>query len=515
MYSERASWIIENITNAYVVNDNNNGKDRFDFKLDGQPICNGCYALALGYSKRRLEELKWSIRTTIERYAAIHGNSAKQPRASVQAEATRVAFERYTKEYGCPQPDRRSYQKKDKRMVPLVLLPMNTRREDVMIAVNEEVARLVGGNPLSKCAFYKMWGEEFTHVQIPPHSRFSKCEDCWEYRSCLEATKSPSEKHVVQERFNQHQALQRQERRDYWVAKQEAIMFPTQSLCLIVDGMDQNTTMVPKIRQLVKGIESRYVKIHLCGILVHGVGLYTDVWIDAHHKHDSNQVVTSIMHVLQDVRNRRGNILPPKLGIQADNCGRENKNQYMFALCATLVAFKYFAEIQLSFLIVGHTHKDIDQKFSTISGTLKSRDIDSLKELLELVRKGASHTEAFATSRHLEYVWDWKSFITPHLWSGLDAIIGVSKPHHFRFHLKNNMPYVQKKDYAHDVVWQPENGHQYLQSLLEKGTKPGIAVVKTADPRELKSLESFIQMKERCISKRMYVQKNLDAIEEA
>ena len=37
-------------------------------------------------------------------------------------------------------------------------------------------------------------------------------------------------------------------------------MFPTQFLCLIVDGMDQNTTMVPKIRQLVKSIESRYVK---------------------------------------------------------------------------------------------------------------------------------------------------------------------------------------------------------------------------------------------------------------
>ena len=111
---------------------------------------------------------------------------------------------------------------------------------------------------------------------------------------------------------------------------------------------------------MVKGIESRYVKTHLCGVLVHGVGLYTDIWIDKHHKHDSNQVVTSIMNVVQDVRNRRGNILPPKLHIQADNCGRENKNQYMFALCAALVVFKYFAEVHLSFLIVGHTHEDID-----------------------------------------------------------------------------------------------------------------------------------------------------------
>ena len=77
------------------------------------------------------------------------------------------------------------------------------------------------------------------------------------------------------------------------------------------------------------------------------------------------------------------------------------------------------------------------------------------------------------------------------------------------------MPYVQKKDYTHDAMWQTENGHQYLQSLPEQGTKPDIAVVKTADPRELKSLESFIQMKEICILKRMYVQKNLDVIKEA
>ena len=62
---------------------------------------------------------------------------------------------------------------------------------------------------------------------------------------------------------------------------------------------------------------------------------------------------------------------------------------------------------------------------------------------------------------------------------------------------------------------QPENGHQYLRSLAKQGTKPTIAAIKTTNSKELKSLESFVQMKERCISKRMYVQKNLDAIEEA
>ena len=105
---------------------------------------------------RHLKELKWSIKINNEWCSAIYGNSAKQPCALVQAEATRVAFERYMKECECLQPDCQSYGKEDKKMVSLVLLLMNTRRQDVMDVVNEEIARLVGGNPLSKCAFYKM-----------------------------------------------------------------------------------------------------------------------------------------------------------------------------------------------------------------------------------------------------------------------------------------------------------------------------------------------------------------------
>jgi hypothetical protein len=38
------------------------------------------------------------------------------------------------------------------------------------------------------------------------------------------------------------------------------------------------------------------------------------VWIDAHHKHDSNQVITSVMYVIADVRRRKGR-LPPTLQI--------------------------------------------------------------------------------------------------------------------------------------------------------------------------------------------------------
>ena len=118
---------------------------------------------------------------------------------------------------------------------------------------------------------------------------------------------------------------------------------------------------------------------------------------------------------------------------------RENKNIYMFALCATLIGLGYFQEVQLCFLIVGHTYEDIDQRFSIILNTLKRTNIDSLKELLGLVQQGTSYTKAFVSVRHLENVRDWKLFITPYLFTRGDAITGITFSHHMRFYMENGI----------------------------------------------------------------------------
>jgi hypothetical protein len=97
---------------------------------------------------------------------------------------------------------------------------------------------------------------------------------------------------------------------------------------------------------------------------------------------------------------------------------------------------------------VGHTHEDIDQCFSIISNTLKRTNIDSLKELIQLVEKGTSYIEAFVVARHLENVRDWKSFIMPHLFTGGDTLTGITFPHHMRFYVENGVPRVQHKHFS-------------------------------------------------------------------
>ena len=76
-------------------------------------------------------------------------------------------------------------------------LHMNTRRIDVFDMVNEKIRLLGSRNKVSRAAFYRLWREEFTHVKLPPYSRFSKCHICWEYRNCIESITNESVKETV------------------------------------------------------------------------------------------------------------------------------------------------------------------------------------------------------------------------------------------------------------------------------------------------------------------------------
>ena len=111
-YDERASWILENLIDCY-----NNKVDKFETWLYGISICNGCYAVALSYSKHRIEELKLNIRSigiTSEAFGVecngrlftMYGNTVHVPRTSLGVQAIESVFEKYAKKIGCIQPHR-------------------------------------------------------------------------------------------------------------------------------------------------------------------------------------------------------------------------------------------------------------------------------------------------------------------------------------------------------------------------------------------------------------------------
>ena len=126
----------------------------------------------------------------------------------------------------------------------------------------------------------------------------------------------------------------------------------------------------------------------------------------------------------------------------------------------------HFREVQMSLLIrVGHTHKDLDQKFSLLSNVLKQQDVLSLREMLASVEGGAPMRDVtFPFVELLENIWDWSSFITPHLHIGSVAWTRLRHPHHFRFFMQNIEARVQYKIYCTDA-WGPAGGYFAMCSM--------------------------------------------------
>jgi hypothetical protein len=63
--------------------------------------------------------------------------------------------------------------------------------------------------------------------------------------------------------------------------------------------------------------------------------------------------------------------LPRRLSLQMDNYINDNKNCHMLTFLSLLIIRKVFEEVQLGFLVVGHTHEDIDGSFGYLLKKLK------------------------------------------------------------------------------------------------------------------------------------------------
>jgi len=98
--------------------------------------------------------------------------------------------------------------------------------------------------------------------------------------------------------------------------------------------------------------------------------------------------------------------------------------------------------VQINFLVVGHTHEDIDQFFSKISKKIKMSGCESLQGLylcvallllcifaLDLMKRIQESCKARPVCQILDGVWDFKDWMKPFL----GKIENHSKYHAFKF----------------------------------------------------------------------------------
>jgi hypothetical protein len=150
-------------------------------------------------------------------------------------------------------------------------------------------------------------------------------------------------------------------------------------------------------------------------------------------------------------------LLPPVLNVQLDNACSNNKNQYVFSFFSLLVQKGVFRKVYINFLLVGHTHEDIDAMFGRSSYRLHANDYPTLPMLM----KSFMDAEKQLVIPHLiEEVSNFKTFVDGFLCTGNDALEGHTNVQQFKFYKDGNgWPMMQYKLFCTNSEWWPrENG---------------------------------------------------------
>jgi len=141
-------------------------------------------------------------------------------------------------------------------------------------------------------------------------------------------------------------------------------------LCMIIDAMTETSTSVPLQRREAKGFHPATFKTALIGALVHGPGGFFGYTVNGLKRARTTcEVIHRTLMKLKETRK----VWPKTLMLQLDNTTAENKNHTVMAYCAWLVATGVFECVQVRFLMVGHTHEDIDGYFGLLRRFLMSQ----------------------------------------------------------------------------------------------------------------------------------------------
>ena len=214
------------------------------------------------------------------------------------------------------------------------------------------------------------------------------------------------------------------------------LVAPEDSVLMItIDGMDQSKFLCPRNVQASKLWDSLWrPQLGFIGALVHGVAECFYI-LDPCLQKSGSTIVEVLFQTLEKVRDilaMKGVAMPRHLHIHVDNTTRENKNNTMMKSLIYLLE-KQFASVCLEFFMVGHTHCDLDQRFSTAGPVLAEaeeleRPADFGKILETKYKPLKGHVLDVSV---MEAVRDWKSWLHD-ISETFAGHAGKGSPHSFK-----------------------------------------------------------------------------------
>jgi len=325
----------------------------------------------------------------------------------------------------------------------LYILPYYSREDTYKEWITEmtalqDVMEEEGHSIAKKSHFLTVWRTHFPDVKPScgvGKVTFAHCNTCASARAQLQNVVNVEDLRIIRRNRVSHLLRQKLERRFYDQRKFVArVRNPGYCISAIVDCTEyKKCGVIRRKGRQSKDTDQKVLPQSLQTVFVHGRGVYNY----SSHPHVNggggvNFTLECVMRTLSKINNNSGSERQPRVFyLQLDNCSGSNKNKFMLAWAQSLVDVGVFDEIVLSFLMVGHTHEDIDQLFSVISKGLKKRDIVTPEDFEEVVKTTlitAGHKHVYYEL--LDYQHDYKAWLEPMISTHLKY---YAKPHVFCF----------------------------------------------------------------------------------
>ena len=393
----------------------------------------------------------------------------------------------------------KSRTKEDGEKVVAMSLPSSFHWNSTFSEINAANLQL-GLKEVSRTGLSQIRRESFSEFSTKKQGdNFARCGDCDDLKRMRSAcTRGSGAYDMCQKRLDMHIVGQRAHRELYYANRFLSEKEPGKCVTIIHDKMNHSKTSSPHFSHKSKHMDSfMKLPISVTGMIAHGHGdiRYAHYGLDIFPT-DSNYTLGSIAKLLRDLElppkyslqelfSRSSSAplftallagaemctssLPPQdaeeipvkplphvLNLQLDNATGDNKNRFVFAFCSLLTYHGVFQEVYINFLIVGHTHDDIDVLFGRWSYKLRGTDYPTLP----LLMKSFMDTESCPVIPHLiEEVPDFKKFVEGYLCTGHDALARHTNAQQFKFYRNGNgWPLMQYKLLCTDNEWLPKEG---------------------------------------------------------
>jgi hypothetical protein len=301
---------------------------------------------------------------------------------------------------------------------------------------------------------------------------FQHCTTCVDLNEKVKMamqTRDPEKVKNAKAERRAHHMMTRAERLAYY-ERRELGRASCDTLSLILDKWDSAKTTVPYFARSPghwwSSLKHDVLEQHVLGVRVHDQpNRHYFFTINSTISGSANLNVEGIRRVLVDQYSSRP--MPRTMYVQGDNAS-DNKCWTLLLFFAMLVYHGYTNDVYFSFLIVGHTHEDIDQVFSILSRFLKG-----IGRVADPAQFDADLKAAMGDRpAHFENMWcvfDWIKFLKPSLRTPppvgiqhanlrtVDGAVVTLVPHTFWIHKRScdGVVVLHYKELSADPVWLP------------------------------------------------------------